>query len=136
MTSSVRWLGPLLLALVLGGGLSGCALTIDSVELGVPVTLSESAVDPPPAGTPFRVTRHPVYFFWGLIPAARPNAEDILAGQVGTGARLANVRITVRSRLTDVLVTVLTAGVIAPRSVTFEGVVVPGAGTEGTGTGP
>lgn len=107
---------------------SGCALTFDSTQLGVPTSLAEPA-QTPPQGTTFRVTRHPVFLFWGAVPAARPSAEDILAGQVGTGSRIANLRIKVRSSWSDVLVTVLTAGVIVPRSVTFEGVVVPRAGT-------
>ena len=103
---------------------SGCALTFDARDLGVPTSLAEPAQSPP-QGTPFRVTKHPVFLLWGLAGASRPNAEDVLAGQVGTGARIANLRIKVRSRWSDLLVTVLTAGVISPRSVTFEGVVVP-----------
>jgi len=62
-----------------------------------------------------------------LAAAAHPNAEDVLAGQVGTGARVANLRIKVRSRWSDLLVTALTAGLITPRTVTFEGIVVPPA---------
>src|SRR5712664_1491745 len=104
--------------------LSGCAMTFDATDLGVPTSLAEPA-QTPPQGTPFRVTKHPVFLLWGLAGASRPNAEDVLAGQVGTGARIANLRIKVRSRLSDLLVTVLTAGVLTPRSVTFEGVVVP-----------
>jgi hypothetical protein len=49
----------------------------------------------------------------------------VLAGQVGTASRIANLRIKVRSRWSDLLVTVLSFGVIVPRSVTFEGVIVP-----------
>ena len=78
---------------------SGCALTFDATELGVPTSLAERA-QTPPQGTPFRVTKHPVFLLWGL-------------------------RIKVRSRWPDLLVTALTAGLITPRSVTFEGVVVP-----------
>lgn len=111
-----------LLALALT--VSGCALTFDSTELGVPASLAESA-QTPPQGTSFQITKHPVFLLWGLIGASRPHAEDVLAGQVGAGARIANLRIKVRSSWSDVLVTVLTAGVIAPRSVTFEGIVVP-----------
>ena len=107
---------------------SGCALTFDARDLGVPTSLAEPAQSPP-QGAPFRVTRHPVFLLWGLAGASRPNAEDVLAGQVGTGARIANLRIKVRSRWSDLLVTALTAGLISPRSVTFEGVVVPGGGT-------
>ena len=115
--------------------LSGCALTFDATDLGVPTSLAESARTPP-QGTSFRVTKHPVFLLWGLTAASRPNAEDVLAGQAGTAARIANLRIKVRSRWSDLLVTVLTAGLISPRSVTFEGVVVPaGAGGAG-GTAP
>ena len=46
-----------------------------------------------------------------------------MAGQVGTGARIANLRVKVRSRWSDLLVTGLTLGLVVPRSVTFEGVV-------------
>lgn len=112
--------------LALAGALtvSGCALTFDAAELGVPTSLAEPA-QAPPQGTPFRVTKHPVFLLWGLAGAARPNAEDVLAGQAGSGARIANLRIKIRSRWPDLLVTVLSAGLISPRSVTFEGVVVP-----------
>ncbi len=78
----------------------------------------------PDSGTAFRVTKHPTYLFAGLVPLARPNLEDVLAGQLGTGARIANLRIKVRSRWSDLLVTALTLGIVVPRSVTFEGVVV------------
>lgn len=104
--------------------LSGCAMTFDATDLGVPTSLAEPA-QTPPQGTAFSVTKHPVYLLWGLAAASRPNAEDVIAGQVGTGARVANLRIKTRARWSDLLVTVLTAGLISPRSVTFEGVVVP-----------
>ena len=102
---------------------SACALNFDSTQLGVPVSLAEAAQSPP-QGTPFRVTKHPVFLLWGLTTASPPNLEDVLAGQVGTGGRIANMRIRIRSRWSDLLVTVLSAGLISPRSVTFEGVVV------------
>jgi hypothetical protein len=110
--------------LVLALTVSGCALTFDATELGVPASLAEAA-QTPPQGEAFRVTKHPTFLLWGLVGASRPNAEDVLAGQAGTGARIANLKIKVRARWTDLLVTVLTAGLISPRSVTFEGVVVP-----------
>jgi len=108
---------------VLALTLTGCAMAFDATDLGVPTSMAESARTPA-QGTPFRVTRHPVYLLWGLAAASRPNAEDVLAGQVGTGRRVANLRIKVRARWSDLLVTVLTAGLASPRSVTFEGVVV------------
>ena len=109
--------------LVLALTLSGCALTLDSSHLGVPVSLAGSA-QRPDSGTPFRVTKRAVYMLLGLVQVSQPNLEDVLAGQVSTGSRIANLRVKVRSRWSDLLITGLTLGLIVPRSVTFEGVVV------------
>jgi hypothetical protein len=113
--------------LALSAAASACALTFDSTRLGVPVSLADTARAPAGGGgggTPFRVTKHPVFFGWGFATIAEPNLEDVLAGQVGTGARITNLRIRVRARWTDLLVTGLTLGLFSPRSVTFDGVVV------------
>lgn len=107
-------------------GTAGCAVTYDATHLGVPVSLADAA-QAPATGTPFSVTKHPVYVMWGLFRASDPNLDDILAGQVGAGAGLTRVKIHSRLRLTDLLFTVLTAGFLSPRSVTFEGVIVPAA---------
>lgn len=127
MTGSITRVGASLAALA-ALTLSGCALTFDAHELGVPTSMAESE-QAPPQGTPFRVTKHPTFLLWGLAGASRPNVEDVLAGQVGTGARITNVRIKVRMRLGDLLVTALSLGLLSPRTVTVEGVVVPGAAT-------
>jgi len=100
--------------------LTGCALSFDSTKLSL-----AGAAPAPASSTPFLVTKHPVFVFWGLITAAPPSLEDVLAGQVGTGARVADLRIKVRARWSDLLITGLTGGLFSPRSVTFEGVVVP-----------
>jgi hypothetical protein len=109
--------------LVLALTLSGCALTLDSTQLGVPVSLA-GAAQRPDSGIAFRVTKHAVYMLLGLVRVAQPNLEDVLAAQVGTGTRITNLRVKVRSRWSDLLVTGLTLGLVVPRSVTFEGVVV------------
>ena len=101
---------------------AGCALTLDATHLGVPVSLASAAAGPD-SGTAFSVTKHSIYLLVGLVPVSQPNLEDVLAGQVGTGARIANLRVKVRTRWTDLLVTGLTLGFVVPRSVTFEGVV-------------
>ena len=112
------------LALLLGAG--GCAVTYDATNLGVPVSLADSTQNP--AGTPFRVTKHPVFVAWGAVTAAQPNLEDLFAGQVAAGSALTQVKIHSRMTWSDLLFTVLTAGFLSPRSVTFEGRIVGGPG--------
>lgn len=102
---------------------SGCAMSFDSAQLGAPVTMASPARTPA-NGTPFRVTRHPVFLMWGAFSTGTPRLEDVLAGQVGAGTGVADLRIRVRARWGDLLVTALTLGLFSPRSVTYEGVVV------------
>jgi hypothetical protein len=110
-------------AAALGLAAGGCALSFDSTRLGVPVTMAGAA--PTSAqGTPFRVNRHPVFAVWGAFTVGAPRLEDVVAGQVGSGAGVAQLRIKVRARWSDLLITALTAGLFSPRTVTFEGVVV------------
>jgi hypothetical protein len=115
-----RLLFPLALLVV-----AGCAQTIDATKVGVPVTLASAAGQaPPPSGEPFKVTGHAVYGFWGITQFSSPALHHTLAGQLVGGKALVDVRIKVRSRWSDVLITVLTAGIVIPRTVTAEGIVV------------
>jgi len=105
--------------------LAGCAQTIDATKVGVPVTLASAAGQAPPAGgEPFTVTGHAIYGFWGIAQLSSPELHRTLAGQLVGGKALVDVRIKVRSRWSDVLITVLTAGIVIPRTVTAEGIVV------------
>jgi hypothetical protein len=110
------------LALALAAILSGCAETFDATTLGVPATLA-SAAGAPPAGDRFHVSSKAVFAFWGLAKLKQPSLRKALAAQLGGGSGVADVKIRSRSRFTDILFTVLTAGLIVPRTVTFEGVV-------------
>ena len=110
----------LVAALVLG---SGCAMNFDSTKLGVPVTMGSEA-GAPAQGTHFKTDSHPVYGLWGLFSISQASLQKALNRQLVGGAGVADLRIKVRSRWTDVLLTVLTAGLVVPRTVTFEGVIV------------
>jgi hypothetical protein len=103
--------------------LGGCAQTFDATTLGVPVTLASPAGQQV-EGSRFRVTSHALYAFWGLVQLKEPALRKALAAQLAGGSGIANLRIKVRSRWTDVLFTALTAGLIVPRAVTYEGVVL------------
>ena len=110
-------------SLLLIVSLVGCGQTFDARTLGVPAALS-AAAGQQVEGTPFRVTSHAVYAFWGLAKIKDPSLRKALAAQLAGGSGIGNLRIRVRSRWTDVLFTALTAGLIVPRAVTYEGVVL------------
>jgi hypothetical protein len=111
---------PLLLWL---GLLFGCAQTFDATMLGVPVTMA-SAAGQPVQGSRFVVTSRALYALWGIARIKDPSLRKALAAQLGDARGIANLRIKVRSKWSDVLITALTAGLIVPRAVTYEGVVL------------
>lgn len=80
--------------------------------------------DAAPQGEAFKITKKAVYVFWGFAAASQPSLERVLAGQIVGDQSVANLRIRVSSRLGDLLATALTLGLIVPRSVTYEGVIV------------
>jgi len=110
-------------ALLLLGAAGGCVQTFDSTTLGVPVSLA-GAPGAPVEGTPFRTSVHTLHGLFGLVALSQPSLQKALARQLVGGEQIAQLRIRTRSRWTDVLVTVLTVGLLAPRTVTFEGVIV------------
>jgi hypothetical protein len=109
------------LALLLGG----CSITFDATRLGVPVTMA-SAAGSPAKGSGFKVTRHATYAFWGVIPLGAPSLERGLATQLVGGKAVSDLRIHVHSSVGDAIFTVLTLGIVVPRTVTYEGVIVDG----------
>jgi hypothetical protein len=110
---------PTLLALSL---LGGCAHTFDATTLGVAATMSSPAGQEP-QGDRFSVSSKSVFTFWGALRLKEPSLRKALAAQLAGGNGVADLRIKVRSRWSDVLITGLTLGLIVPRTVTFEGVV-------------
>jgi hypothetical protein len=110
---------PALLALSL---LGGCAHTFDATTLGVPVTMASPAGQEP-QGDRFSISSKSVFTFWGLLRLKEPSLRKALAAQLAGGRGVADLKIKVRSRWSDVLITGLTLGLIVPRTVRFEGVV-------------
>ena len=101
---------------------TGCAHTFDARGVGVPVTMASPAGQPP-QGQRFSVTNRAVFGLWGILSFRQPSLRKALAGQLADGTGIADVRIRVRSKWSDLLVSVLTLGLVVPRAVTFEGVV-------------
>jgi hypothetical protein len=94
----------------------------DARSLGSKVTLAERSSEQP-QGESFKITKTAVFAFWGIATANRPSLEHALAGQVTGESQVSNLKITVKSRFGDALVSLITLGVIVPRTVVFEGVV-------------
>lgn len=109
-------------ALTLALAIQGCAQTFDATTLGVPATLASSAGEAT-AGDRFVVSSKAVFGLWGVARLKEPSLRKALAAQLGGGGGVSDVKIKVRSRWSDVLFTVLTGGLIVPRTVTYEGVV-------------
>jgi hypothetical protein len=109
--------------LLLLAPLGGCAHTFDATKLGTPVTMA-TAAGQTAEGSRFRVTSRALFAFWGVLKIKEPSLRKALAAQLGGGSGIADLRIKVRSRWSDVLVTALTAGLVVPRAVTYEGVVL------------
>ena len=106
------------------GTVGGCAVSFDAGTLGVKVSMSEPAGQQP-EGTEFTITKKAVFLLFGLRRVSNPSLEGVLAGQLLDAGEVRNLQIKVRSRFIDIFVTILTAGLVVPRSVTFHGWMVP-----------
>ena len=120
--SARRLMLPLVLALAVGA----CALTFDARSLGVQATMASPATEPA-VGDTFRVTQTALHLFWGLYEMRGANLQNALATQLGGGGGVANLRVRTWHKWSDIAATVLTLGIVAPTSVTFEGVVTRAA---------
>lgn len=104
-------------------GLSACTQTFDSTTLGVPVTMAAAPGDVP-EGAAFKTSVHTIHGIFGLVTLSKPDLQKALARQLVGGQQIAQLRIKVHSRWSDVLFTVLTLGLLAPRTVTYQGVII------------
>ena len=117
-TVRARVLAIVVLALPLGG----CTMTFDATSLGVPVNMASSATAPA-QGEKFSVNTTATWMFWGAVPINTPSLKKALARQLGGGQGIADVKIKVSSGMGGVLFSILTLGVVIPRTVHFEGVI-------------
>ncbi len=99
-------------------------MTFDATSLGVPVSMASPAARPA-VGDTFNIKSHAVFLFWGMYASTEPSLQRTLEGQLGGGRGVQDLRIHVHHRWTDVLIAVLSAGLVTPVSVTFQGVIAP-----------
>ena len=112
-------------AMALGMGLlsTGCAQSFDATNLGVPATMA-SAAGEVPAGQAFTIKTHTVHAFWGLLPLKKARLDRALVSQLVGAKEISQLKIRTKSRWSDLLFTGLTLGLIAPKTVIYEGVAV------------
>jgi hypothetical protein len=111
-----------LTALILLGA-PACAQTFDTTTLGVPVTMAAAAGESV-EGTRFHTTSHSLHAVFGLLTLSQANLQKALARQLVGGQQVTQLRIRTKARFLDVLVTGLTAGILVPRTVIYEGVII------------
>ena len=115
---------PRLIAVLLLAGATGCLQqSFDATTLGVPATMATAPGDLP-EGTPFRTTSHTVHGLFGLVTISKANLKKGLSQQLVGGTGVAQLKITTKSRWSDLLISGLTLGLIVPRTVIYEGVVI------------
>jgi hypothetical protein len=113
-----RALSPVVLVAV-----TACSQTFDAASLGVPVTMAAPAGEAV-QGKPFKVNTHSVHGLWGLVTISQANLRKGLAAQLVGGDQVAQLKIKSRSRWFDVVISGITLGLIVPRTVTYEGIVI------------
>lgn len=104
-------------------GLSACAQTFDATSLGVPVTMASDA-GAPAQGARFDVHTTQLWSAWGLLSVSEPSLQRILAAELVGGRSVADVKVHTHTRITDILITAVTAGLLVPRAVEFSGTIV------------
>lgn len=102
---------------------SACTQTFDSTTLGVPVTMA-AAPGEAPQGTPFKARAHTMHALFGLLTLSQANLQKALARQLVGGQQVAQLQIRIKSRWSDILLTGLTLGLLTPRTVTYQGVII------------
>jgi hypothetical protein len=114
---------PALAILALALLVAACSQSFDASSLGVPVSMAAPAGEAP-QGKAFKVTTHSVHALFGLVTVQQANLRKGLATEMVGGDEITGLKIKSRSRFFDLLVTGLTLGLLVPKSVTYEGVVV------------
>ncbi len=102
---------------------SACVEVFDATTLGTRTMLSARAVEQP-NGEAFAVTKKAVFVLWGLAAPNKISLDRALAGQVTGDAEIANLRVVTKSGVGDIIVTIITLGLVVPRTVTYTGVIV------------
>ena len=99
-------------------GMIGCATIPMESNLDNPVSMTEVKETPVKS---FTSDNRAIWLFWGIIPVAIPEIDGVLVPQMAGHTGIQNLKITAESDALDLIVTILTDGVIFMRTVRVEG---------------
>ncbi|MEB3204203.1 MAG: hypothetical protein VKP57_05845 [Candidatus Sericytochromatia bacterium] len=111
-------------ALVASLLLAGCQrLAIDSKEVPANKVYFTTLKGAKVLGT-IEETQTATWLFWGLVPAAQPDAAQALNAYLKGNQRIQNLEIRTEQSVVDGVISTLTLGLYTQRSVIYSGEVV------------
>jgi hypothetical protein len=96
----------------------GCATIPMESNMDKPVSMTE--VKDETAKT-FVSNNKALWLFWGIIPLSVPEIDNVLVPQVSGHDGVQNLKITTESGFIDLVVTILTQGILFMRTVRVQG---------------
>ena len=97
---------------------AGCATLPMESNLEKPVSMT-SVTDE--QGEEFAEDMKALWLFWGAMPLVLPTVDEVAGPQVADHTGVQNLKVTTFSGPLDVIVTLLTDGILTMRTVTIEG---------------
>ena len=97
---------------------AGCATLPMESNLEKPVSMTGVTDE---QGEEFLEERKALWLFWGAMPLALPIVDEVIGPQVVDHTGVQNLKITTYSCPLDLIVTILTDGILTMRTVKIEG---------------
>ena len=106
------------IVLVLAVVFVGCATLPMESNVGKPIHM-EKVTDNPVKS--FSTSNKALWLFWGAIPISIPKLDSIVLPEMGNHSGVQNLKITTESDGLDVIVSIVTDGVLTMRTIMIEG---------------
>ena len=97
---------------------AGCATLPMESNLEKPVSMTRVTDE---QGEEFAEDMKALWLFWGAMPLVLPTVDEVAGPQVADHTGVQNLKVTTFSGPLDVIVTLLTDGILTMRTVTIEG---------------
>jgi len=97
---------------------ASCAVLPMRSKLNKPVSMTQMKDGP---GEHFSEEKQAFWLFWGLAPLIIPEIDEVVASEVSGHAGVQNLKITTQYTAIDMIINILTSGILHPRTITIEG---------------